>query len=146
MMQMGVGRSRRLGVLVLGLLAAISLGGCSAARNGLGTADGPCYVALPVATAAVHEQGNLLGVRLVSTTSLRPRSQVADAAAAVTAKQVCLVGYSGSFKESGVEHPAGRTSGHLAVVVVSYPGAQRFVTVLLRRVPIHFGHSHVFSR
>jgi hypothetical protein len=32
------------------------------------------------------------------------------------------------------------------VVVVAYPGAQRFVTVLLRRVPIHFGHSHVFSR
>ena len=142
-MQMRVGRSRRLGVLVLGLLATISLGGCSAARNGLGTADGPCYVALPVATAAVHEQGNLLGVRLVSTTSLRPRSQVADAAAAVTAKQVCLVGYSGSFKESGVEHPAGRTSGHLAVVVSTAPGNHLLGTVIFTQAPLHFGHSHL---
>jgi hypothetical protein len=126
--------------------AALTLAACDSARSDLGTSNGPCYVALPVADGAVHGAGRLVGVRLVNVAGLRgPAPHVYTAATAAGAHQsdrVCLVAYEGRFASSAVRRPTGRSSGRFAVVVVAYPSSHLLGTVIFRRVPIGFGHSH----
>jgi hypothetical protein len=57
--------------------------------------------------------------------------------------RVCLVAFSGNFTADSVSDPAGRDSGHLAVVVLRYPSGSLVATVLFRRLPTRFGHSHL---
>jgi len=103
-------------------------------------------VALPAADGAVHGTGRLVGVRLVTVDALRTDAPhafaTATSAGARPSDRVCLVAYEGRFAASGVQRPTGRSSGRFAVVVVAYPGARLLGTVIFRRVPLHFGHSH----
>jgi hypothetical protein len=131
------------GVLVLGTLG---LGGCAAARSELGTASSVCYVDLALATRAVHHEGRLVGVRLVSVPSLRTHAPLLFKAAEVRGKrlsQVCLVGFGGDFSARHVERPIGETAGHLAVVELDYPQRELLATLLVRRPPVSFGHYHL---
>jgi len=126
--------------------AAVLGASCSAGRSSLGTSDGPCYVALPTATAAAGKGAHFDGVRLMKVTSLG-RYQLlvrALADAGVNSGRVCLVAFSGSFSTASVSRPSGRPSGHLAVVVLRYPGGQLVSTVLFHHLPTRFGHSHLF--
>jgi len=137
------GRSRWWATVAL--VAALA-GGCSSGRSDLGTSNGPCYVALPAATTAVHGKGNLVGVHRATVVGLhRSESlyEVASRGGRSGGSQVCLVAWSGHFRADQVDQPAGRATGRLAVVVVTYPGNQVQGTVLLRRFPIEFGHARL---
>ena len=127
--------------LVLGLGSAA---GCSTVHESLGTSDSPCYVALPTATAAVGKAGHFDGVRLMTVSSLKfPRLQTALRQAGIVSGRVCLVAFKGNFTSTRVSHPSGRASGHLAVVVLRYPNGTLVSTVLFRKLPTRFGHSHL---
>jgi hypothetical protein len=120
--------------------------GCTSVRNDLGTSSSVCYGALPAATTAVHGQGRLDGVRLVSVASLKgpaPHLYRAATSAGGGVSRVCLVAFSGSFRADEVVHPVGRERGHLAVVELVYPGDRLVATLLISRPPLHFGHSHI---
>jgi hypothetical protein len=127
--------------LVIGLGSAA---GCSTVHESLGTSDSPCYVALPTATAAVGVAGHFDGVRLMTVSSLKfPRLQTALKRAGIVSGRVCLVAFKGNFTSTTVSHPSGRASGHLAVVVLRYPNGSLVATVLFRKLPTKFGHSHL---
>ena len=138
-------RRARTGVAaaVLFVAAPLGLAGCSGGRASLGTTNAPCYVALPTATQAVGPKARLDGVRLMKVASINyPRLSSALRAADLTTGRVCLVAFRGAFTSSTVSHPSGRTSGHLAVVVLRYPDGKLIATVLFSHLPTRFGHSH----
>jgi hypothetical protein len=127
--------------------AAASLSGCAATRAELGLSDGLCYVALPPAKAAVHGEGSVIGFRLRRVSDLRavhPLSPVptADGVRVNGGTRLCLVAFEGRFTASAVRRPRGRTSGPVAVVVLTYPGNRLLGTLILDRPPLPFGHSH----
>lgn len=137
---------RRLGAAVVVVTVAVSLAGCTAARNNLGTDDSGCYVTLPAAVRAVHGTGHLAGVRLEAVKSLRrraPRVYAIATAPGLHVRQVCLVAFHGRFRAGRVERPRGKPYGRLAVVVLEYPDSRLLGTVLLVRAPVQFGHSHL---
>jgi hypothetical protein len=135
-------------LLACGALAcgALGLGGCAAARSELGTASSGCYVDLALATRAVHHQGRLEGVRLVSVLSLRAHAPLLFRAAEVRGKrlsQVCLFGFGGHFSAQHVQRGIGEPVGHLAVVELDYPDRELLATLLVRHPPVSFGHYHL---
>lgn len=139
-------RVRNLSCAGLLALAALGISGCAATRNELGLSDGLCYVSLPSANAAVHGKGSLLGMRLRRVSDIRavhPLSPIPEMRMGVNAgTRLCLVAFRGQFMSSDVQQPHGRPSGRVAVVVLTYPGNRLLGTVILRRPPIQFGHSH----
>lgn len=139
---------RRVGALVVALVGALGLSACTALRNGLGTSNSPCYIALPAASAAVHGRGHLEGVRLVRVPSLRSTRYLYAAAGGWSAdnRRVCLVEYKGQFRAAEVSKPRGHRTGKLAVVVLGYPDDHLLGTVILHHVPVSFGHSHLGAR
>ena len=133
-----------LGVATVALAVSSVVAGCSTVHESLGTSDGPCYLALPVATAAVGPSSHFDGVRLMKVRSVTyPRLESALKRAGVDSGQVCLVAFTGTFSSTSVSRPSGRLRGHLAVVVLRYPDDKLVSTVLFSRLPTHFGHSHV---
>lgn len=144
----GPGRPRRRAVVAAAtVVLAASLSGCTAARNVLGTSDSSCFVALPVAAAAVHGHGRQLGVRLVNVSSLHrgatsPLGRLIHSSGNRESR-VCLVAFAGKFTSSSVAKPAGRPSAQVAVVVIGYPDRTLLGTLLTRLTPLHFGHSHL---
>jgi hypothetical protein len=139
-------RVRRVVAAVALCLSAGGLAaGCSAGRSTLGTSDAPCYVALPTAVQAVESAGHLVGVRLfkVGSVTYKLLDRAIDQAG-LTSGRVCLVAFSGHFTAGTVEHPEGRPSGKLAVVVLRYPSGSLVATVLFLHLPTHFGHTHLF--
>jgi len=130
--------------IALGLLAG-TLSGCSSVRNSLGTSNAPCYIALPAASAAIRGHGRLLGVRLEKVDSFPVGSHLREVASKEepNIQRVCLVAFQGSYNFSDVSKPAGRIVGMVAVVVVGYPDGHLLATLILRRVPLRFGHSRI---
>ena len=150
------GTHRRLGrhhraqaaLLAMALVAGGSvLSACTAARNDLGTADSPCYVAIPAATAAIHTPKHLKGVALVDLAELRADDRQLYRAAAHTsgrpAQSVCLVAFTGHFQADQVTAPVGEPTGRLAVVALRYPDNRVLATLLVPHPPFAFGHSHI---
>ncbi len=125
-------------------LAASLLTACSAVRSDLGTTNGPCYVALPAASDAVHNQGHLDGVRLRSVAGVArdPGFRVLDGRLP-TSGHVCMVAYSGLFHADAVEKGVGAPSGTLAVVVLGYPSKRLVATLVATRGDGQFGHTHI---
>jgi hypothetical protein len=126
------------------LLAATLLTACSAARTGLGTTDESCYLALPTAAKAVGGHAHLSGVRkysLAGMKSVAPRLYGRLAKDVPKGKNVCLAAYTGQFTRDSVEKPLGRSSGKLAVAVVTTPGAELLGTLILTKLPVRFQHS-----
>jgi hypothetical protein len=132
-------------VLSSGLAAAVLAGGCTAARNNLGTSDSGCYVALPAAQAALHGAGTFHGVRLVSVKSLHQFERLHAAAVSepsARVKEVCLVAFTGHFRAATVSQPHGQPSGRFAVVVVEYPDNRVLGTVIFAHIPVRVAHTH----
>jgi len=135
-------------VVAAGLAALGALGGCTGVRSDLGTSSSPCYVALPAATTAVHHSGKLIGVRLATVPSLRHFRRLyavahTTAASGQPVGRVCLVAFMGHYTSAVVDKPRGRRHGTVAIAVLSYQGNQLLGTVLFKKVPERFGHSHV---
>jgi hypothetical protein len=136
---------RRAGVLVGGALALLVLSGCTSARDSLGTPDGACFLALPAATRAVGPHSQLLGARLLTVASLGQEAPglAADLPSGGSSRdRVCVLAFSGRFTTGNVAKPVGLPSGPVAVVVSSSPSNALIATVIVRRPPLHFGHSH----
>ena len=138
---------RRSALFVSGLAAAGLLAGCASPRNSLGTTSSPCFLAVPVATEAVHDQGHLAGVRLVSGKELARHARILDLLTARMGRpvhQVCVVSFLGSFRLDAVERPAGRApaggSGPVAVVVVTSPQNRLVATFVVEREPLPLRH------
>jgi hypothetical protein len=129
------------------VLAAAVFAGCSSARTGLGTADESCYLALPAASKAVGGHGHLEGIRKYSIGGLKgvaPRLYKGLANQVPNGQALCIAGYTGSFEESAVTKAMGRSSGKLAVVVVTTPGNKVLGTLILSKLPVRFQHTHPF--
>jgi hypothetical protein len=127
-------------VLLAGVLA-----GCTTARSSLGTSDSSCYLALPTATKATGSDGHLLGVQRDSLAALRKQAPhlLRDLATKKPGSQsVCVIAFTGKFTAGSVSDSRGRASGRLAVVVTTTPGNHVLGTVIFKRAPLHFGHSH----
>jgi hypothetical protein len=125
-------------------LAASVLAGCSSARTNLGTVDESCYLQLPTAAKAVGSHAHLAGVRKFTVSSLKPfapRMYAHLSGVVPKGQNVCLAAYTGHFTASSVQKPRGRSSGKLAVAVVTSPGNELLGTVILNRVPVRFQHT-----
>ncbi|HEX4434264.1 MAG TPA: hypothetical protein VH012_05510 [Acidimicrobiales bacterium] len=130
------------------VLAASLLASCSSARSDLGSTSGSsCYQAVPTAARAVGGHGHLEGVRKYTLNGLRavaPRlyKHLADD---LSKKQgVCVAGYTGHFTAAEVEKPLGRSTGTLAVAVVTTPGNTLLGTLILTKLPVRFQQTHPF--
>ena len=131
-------RARSLVVVLASLLSA-----CSAARNGLGTTDESCYLALPTAAMAVGGHAHLAGVRkftLGGLHSVDPRLYGHLTADVPKGQSVCLAAYTGHFAASTVSKPFGRPVGTVAVVVVTTPANHLLGTLVLTKIPVRFEH------
>jgi hypothetical protein len=137
---------RRAGTVAGWVLALCLLGGCTSARSELGTSDSACFLALPTATRAVGPHSRLLGVRLLTPTSLGHLAPglAADLPTGESSReQICVLAFAGSFRAGTVAKPVGLPSGPVAVVVTRAPSNQLIGTVIVPRAPLHFGHSHI---
>ena len=141
---MGSVVSGRLALSGLALVvSATVLTGCTSARTNQGTTDESCYLSLPAAQKAVGGHGHLAGVRKVSLSALRGMAPhlYGDLSDALSPRQaVCLAAYKGHFMSSEVQKPLGRSSGPLAVAVVTTPGNKVLGTLILERLPVRFQH------
>ncbi len=59
-------------------------------------------------------------------------------------QSVCIAGYTGHFASSAVTKAMGRSTGTLAVVVVTRPGNKVLGTLILSKLPVRFQHTHPF--
>jgi hypothetical protein len=136
---------KRAGAVVSCVLALCVLAGCTSARSELGTSDSACFLAIPTATRAVGPHSRLLGVRLLTPTSLGrlAPSLAADLPSEGPPRgQICVLAFAGTFTARTVAKPAGLPSGPVAVVVARSPSNRLIGTVIVQRAPLHFGHSH----
>jgi hypothetical protein len=136
---------QRAGALVACALAVLCLSGCTSARSDLGTSDGACFLAVPTAVQAVGPHSRLLGVRLLSRASLRQLAPGLSAelpSAGSSRDRICVLAFAGPFTAQTVAKPVGLPSGPVAVVVARSPSNGLIATVIVRRPPLHFGHSH----
>jgi hypothetical protein len=122
------------GVLVV---AALVGGACAAPRNTLGTRSSACFKALPTAKVAVHHRGRLVGVRRLARTTVERAFPNADLGAG---KHYCVVGFSGPYKTSDVDRPAGAAGGRYAVVIVTARGTAVLRTFLVESLPLRLRH------
>lgn len=131
--------------MLLATLGTAVLGGCAVARSELGLSQGNCYVDLPAATAAVPAGSHLHGVELETVGALdtSPDLERIAHAAGTPRSAVCLVAFTGRFTSEEVADPSGLASGHLAVVVLTYPGHRVLGTLITRHVRVPFGHFRI---
>lgn len=142
----GWARRRCIGALAACLLLLGVLSGCTTARNNLGTADSSCYLSLPTAAKAVGTHAHLVGVHGFTLGQLRheqPKLFRVLSTSVAASQHVCVVAYTGTFSRTSVSHPLGRTSGRLAVVVATFPSDHLLGTVIFRRLPLRFSHTHL---
>jgi hypothetical protein len=127
------------------------LGGCTAARNGLGTHDSACFRVYPEAVAAVHGHGRFAGERYLPPRALIIELHdvaVPDALQDVSRVATCLVAFTGRFTASDVEQgwaPIG-SEGRIAIVIVRQRDLVLLATVVLNRIPPRLVFAHVFPR
>lgn len=146
-------------VRVTALAAAVGLSAltaCVTPHNGLGTASSSCFQGIPVATAAVHKNGKLVGVRAVSGATARavlegrlpsepPTTTSTTSAGATTGPRlrgVCLFAFKGTYVATGVDHvrPGSPQRGHYAIVAVTVRTARPIAVVLADKLPVRFNH------
>lgn len=134
-------RGLAVSLLVVGLSA-----GCTSVRSNLGTSDSSCYLVLPAATHAVGSHSKLLGVRLLTLADLRRQASklvTQLAPKGPSTQSLCVFAFSGDFTSAGVSKAHGRPAGPVAIVVLTRPSNELLGTVILRRVPLRFSHSHI---
>lgn len=144
---------RSIGRVVLATVAlALLASSCTSVRNGLGTSDGVCFSALPVARKLVGATPSFAGVRYLSAATLevdiekiRRKHQHVTLPPLLRAaghKGTCLVGYRGKLP-SGVTADAWRPLKgpyHFAIVVIRLSTHRVLGVLLLGRPPVRFAH------
>jgi len=133
------------GVALALTMSAVSLAGCTSARNSLGTRDSACFRALPEARSAVGPVAVFAGVRSLQASALvkevesTPHASrtIPPALTAVEHAATCLVAFKGSFAVDRVSRGWAPLPGPYqgAVVVVRFSNVKLVMTVLLPRLP-----------
>ncbi len=145
---MSAGPARRLATTVaVVMLAAGLLTGCTSARSDLGTTGESCYLGLPAASQAVGGHGRLTGVELMNGAALRQKAPLVASTLVpngAATSRYCAFSFTGNFERAEVTRPYGRTSGRLAVVVLSAPSMRLLGTFLFHHNPLQLGHAHSF--
>ena len=143
--------------IVLGL-AGITLAGCTAARNDLGTHVSSCFRVLPAARAAAGTGATFDGVLLLTGNNVIKAvsgvPQVGPPAPVllmdVAHRATCLVAFKGTFTLSSVSNGWTPAAGPYlrAIVVMRQSNGHLVATVLLRRLPraLHFSRGLPFGR
>ncbi len=119
---------------------------CTSARTNLGTSDSSCYLALPAATKAVDSHSRLLGAHLFTLSELRhaaPKLAARIAPMGSPKQSLCVLAFTGQFRSESVSKPHGQSEGPVAIVVLTRPSNDVLGTVILKRVPLRFSHSHI---
>jgi hypothetical protein len=127
-------------------LIACLAAGCTFARSNLGTTDSSCYLALPAAAKSVGSHTRLLGVRLFTLADLKrqaPKLLAQIPPERPPTQSVCTFAFSGRFTSTSVSQAHGRPAGPVAVVVLTKPSNRLLGTVILKRLPLRFSHSHI---
>lgn len=119
--------------------ASLALSGCGGRGADLGTSSSACFHALPPAVASLHHRGRLIGVRLVDTGRLH---DVALRAALAPRRKLCLVAFSGGFAPADVEQPIDQRTGEYVIVAVRPDGSAVVASLIVRRLPLAFRHTH----
>ncbi|PZS22030.1 MAG: hypothetical protein DLM54_03545 [Acidimicrobiales bacterium] len=122
-------------------MALALAGGCTSAHNSLGTGSSPCFSALPVAEAAVHHQGALLGLRRLPVPKLGDR--LSHQVGPVTPGElVCVAAFRGEYRPGSVDHEVRPMAGRYATVVVTSRASTQMVaaTFVSDRLPLRFRH------
>lgn len=135
-------------LLAAGLILTVGATACSSVRNGLGSTDSDCYRVLPTANGVMNGHGHLLGEKLTTLGWMKANTPIlySEAASGGSASEkVCLLGFSGPFRPGQVTKPLHRSSGRLAVVVVTYPQAHLLGTVIFRKLPLRFVHTFLHT-
>jgi hypothetical protein len=112
----------------------------------LGTTDSSCYLALPVAVKAVGSHSKLLGAHLYTLAELRrkaPRLVTQIQPKGNPQQRICVLAFSGQFTEGKLPKSHGRPAGRVAIVVLTNPSNSLLGTLVLKRVPLRFSHSHI---
>ncbi len=142
-----VGR-RLAGPLLAVVVCAVTLGGCTAARNLLDTGASQCFHALPASRTAVGPHAKFTGVlrmqgrgvdKVIEDSARNPAPPLA--LQAVAGKTLCVVGYSGAFSLGSVQRgwAAGGPGPYRSAAVVVNPADNKVVvTLLYRRFPRSF--------
>lgn len=140
---------------LVALAAVVTLtglvGGCTTARNGLGTHDSACFRVYPEALAAVHEHGRFAGERYLPPRALIIELHgvvVPDALQDASRVATCLVAFTGRFTVSDVEQGWApfATAGRMAIVIVRQRDLVLLATVVLNRIPPRLVFARVFPR
>jgi hypothetical protein len=128
-------------------VVSLALAGCTSARDTLGTNASACFEALAVAEDAVHDNGRLAGVHLVSFADVGTELHLARelaARAGPSVHDVCVVSYHGTYGAGQVQGPLGPLPaggiGHYAIILVSKPQNKLLGTVIRLTQPLRFGH------
>ncbi|HSS08494.1 MAG TPA: hypothetical protein VLL25_01320 [Acidimicrobiales bacterium] len=119
---------------------AVLAGACGGARNSLGTTASPCFRAVPGAKEAVRSKGNLVGVRLVSTSTLQKRIPNDQQLAAVRDRQLCVFAFHDDYHAGDVPGATNQDHGQYAVVALTIKSPKVVATFLLDRLPTRFRH------
>jgi hypothetical protein len=135
-----------LAVVLIGLAAA-----CGGPFNALATSDSLCFRGLPVAKAAVHSHGTLVGVRRVETETLESRIErklhqtglTLPTTALTDETQLCAFAFRGRYAPGAVALATNAQSGKYAVVLVGSKHVQLIGAVVLPALPQRFRHPHV---
>jgi len=143
-------RARTMMKFSLSVLAlCVVCSSCTSPRNTLGSSVSPCFRALGVAEQAIKHRGHFDGVQEVSRDALRralsrnrPKAILLPPDVANKMSPLCVVLYKGRFSASRVEYPwpPGVLVGRFAIIAVSLQKDRVQATILVERVPLHFGH------
>lgn len=133
---------RHFSAVILAFALVIGSVACAGARNTLGTSASPCFRALPLAQAAAHDQGRLVGVRRVNTSALKGRLKDDPKVQAVPNQELCVFAFRGSYPPGQVDGASNTKPGHYAVIVVTskHPGV--VVAFVTDKLPTRFAHLH----
>jgi len=140
---------------LVALAAVVTLtglvGGCTTARNGLGTHDSACFRVYPEASAAVHGHGRFAGERYLPPRALIIELHgvvVPDALQDASRVATCLVAFTGRFTVSDVAQGWApfATAGRMAIVIVRQRDLVLLATVVLNRIPPRLVFARVFPR
>jgi hypothetical protein len=90
-----------------------------------------------VATAAVHNRGQLVGVRRVKAHRLARKLPTATS---LPPREVCVFAFKGSWRAGEVDRPRGQPSGRYALVVVGARHGPVVATFIADKLPTRFRH------
>lgn len=125
--------------VVVAMGAAIS---ACAGRISLGTEAGACFRDVPAARQAVHDKGRLVGVRLVSTATLRALLPADPTLTTAPDQDICVFAFSGTYDPGTVTGARDTKSGHYAVVAMGTKHADVVAAAVVDQLPTRFRHLH----